>query len=107
MKEKKWTKGPWKACMSPAAKADEWEIGGDGWGLATVAPLLRAGGWSEGEANAALMSAAPDLVEALEDLIGLAEIAMGEANNDGGEYDIEGELEDARAAIGKAYGDQS
>lgn len=40
------------------------------------------------------------LVEALEDLVSLAEAAMRE----GGEYDIEAELADARAAIAKATG---
>ena len=37
--------------------------------------------------------------EALKDLIPLARAAMNEANNDGGEYAIEDELADARAAI--------
>ena len=46
----------------------------------------------------ALIAAAPELLEALEDLASLAEAAMREV----GEYDIEAELADARAAIAKA-----
>jgi len=49
----------------------------------------------------ALIAAAPELLEALEDLASLAEAAMREV----GEYDIEAELTDARAAIAKATGD--
>jgi hypothetical protein len=43
-----------------------------------------------------------NMLAALEDLVSLAEAAMHEANNDGAEYDIDGELDDARAAIAKA-----
>ena len=52
------------------------------------------------EANMRLIAAAPALLEALEDLASLAEVAMREV----GEYDIEAELADARAAIAKATG---
>lgn len=52
------------------------------------------------EANARLIAAAPDLLAALEDLIGLAESAMCET----GEFDITSELADARAAVAKALG---
>src|SRR5690606_2674260 len=55
------------------------------------------------EANARLIAAAPELLEALEDLASLAEAAMREV----GEYDIEAELADARAAIAKATGEKS
>lgn len=51
-----------------------------------------------------LHAAAPDLLAACEDLVGLAEAAMTEAHKDGAEYDIDGELSDARAAIAKAKG---
>ena len=63
-REKQWTPGPWR--RERARGADEYQIVGDGWGITNVAPLLRAGGCSEGEANARLIAAAPDLVEALE-----------------------------------------
>jgi len=46
-----------------------------------------------------------ELLEALEDLVCLAETAMHEANNDGAGYDVGGELEAARAAIAKAKGE--
>ncbi|HEX7050333.1 MAG TPA: hypothetical protein VF188_09045 [Longimicrobiales bacterium] len=39
------------------------------------------------------------LREVLADLIGVAEAAMRQANNDGGEYDVDGELADARAVL--------
>jgi len=58
-------------------------------------------------ANARLIAAAPELLEALADLIGLAKAAMGEANRDGAEYEIEEELSTARAAIAKAEGKPS
>ena len=65
--------------------------------------------WSTAIANAHVIAAAPDLLEALEDLVGLAEAAMREANNDCGQYDVDDELSEARAAIAKAacHGDLS
>ena len=57
------------------------------------------------EDMANLIYAAPGLLEALEDLIGLAGSAMREANNDGAEYDVDGELLDARLAAKKARGE--
>lgn len=50
-------------------------------------------------ANARLIAQAPALLEALEDLVPLAKRAMGQANNDGAEYDSDGELAEARDAI--------
>lgn len=58
------------------------------------------------ESNARLIAAAPDLLEAQRDLVNLAEAAMKQANNNGAEYDIDGELAAARAAIAKAEGQQ-
>lgn len=55
---------------------------------------------AEAIANARLIAAAPDLLKSLVDLVGLANAAMREV----GEYDIETELADARAAIAKAEG---
>ncbi len=49
--------------------------------------------------------AAPELLEALEDMVALAQDAMLQANRDRGEYDIDLELADARAAIRKAKGE--
>lgn len=42
-----------------------------------------------------------ELVEALDDLIVLAESAMHAANRDGGEYDVDEALADARGALKK------
>lgn len=62
-------------------------------------------GDGDGDANARLIAAAPDLLAALEDLVGLAAAAMHDANRDGGEYDDGVELAAARAAIAKARGE--
>jgi hypothetical protein len=59
----------------------------------------------EANANAHLIAAAPDLFEALEDLAGLARAAMLDANRGGCEYEVDGELADARAALAKARGE--
>ena len=53
------------------------------------------------EADARLIAAAPDLLEALEDLILLAQAVMHE----NGGYMVDDELSDARAAIAKAKGE--
>ncbi len=47
----------------------------------------------------ATLAVAITAIGALEDLVPLAAAAMHEANNDGAEYDSEGELEDARKAL--------
>jgi len=84
-----------------------WSIDGEGTNamvrgadLTIVAVRHRLTGQTH-EANARLIAAAPELLEALEDLVYLAEAAMREV----GEYDIEAELADARAAIAKARGE--
>jgi hypothetical protein len=56
----------------------------------------------EAEANARLIAAAPELLEALEDLVCLAERAMRESES--GEWMVDEELRDARDAIEKARG---
>lgn len=61
----KHTPGPWK--LKKDRRTDCIEILGDGWGLANLSPLLRAGGVTENEANARLFAAAPDMLEALKD----------------------------------------
>jgi len=78
----------------------EWFVRVDGDDIA-IASDIRDRNGNHSEANARLIAAAPELLEALEDLASLAEAAMREV----GEYDIEAELADARAAIAKATGD--
>ena len=100
------TPGPWK-----------WD---EGWGAILscgdvqrlVCPVWTGGnrsGMTESEvardvANARLIAAAPDLLEALEDLIERAGTSMHQANSDGAEYDVDDELKAAYAAIAKARG---
>ena len=55
--------------------------------------------------NAILRDAAPELLEALEDMVRLAESAMRYANRDGFEYDVDGELEEPRNLIAKLKGE--
>ena len=54
-----------------------------------------------GYENARLIAAAPELLEALENLVSLCEAGLNK------EYNIEAELSEPRAAIAKATGDQT
>lgn len=45
-----------------------------------------------------------ELLDALKDLVGLADFAMKEANRDGGEFNRDEELKAARAAIARCEG---
>ena len=94
MRDKKWTPGPW-GCQRVRG-TDEFQIVGDGWGITNVAPLLRAGGCVEGEANAHLISAAPDLAEALDRL------RVWALDNHSVPTDI---VADVEYALTKAYGE--
>ena len=101
-----WTKGPWVKKTQRVKNADEWQIVGDGWGVANVSPLLRAGGYTEGESNANLIAAAPDLYEALE---GLLAVAPAKAPASGLIIGIDKQhaaaITAARAALAKARGE--
>lgn len=91
------TKGPWAHRNGRIFQVDNENL--------TIANVARAFDGDYSHANGYLLAAAPELLEALEDLMALAEEAMLRANYDGGEYDIEAELGDARAAIRKARGE--
>ena len=90
---------PWEACGGVVRDAE-------GIGVCTCDWLVkdRAG------SNAALIVRAvnchEELLDALQELIPLARAAMHDARRDGAEYDIDGELVYARAAIRKARGEQ-
>lgn len=103
--ETKHTPGPWRTGTPYATGGNQCRrvpiVGGDNGPDEEVIAVVGGGLASPCDANARLISAAPELLEALEDLASLAEAAMREV----GEYDIEAELADARAAIAKATGD--
>lgn len=114
------TKGPWVGIEDGKYRETPWILDHEDDHGATWVPITNSAGRTialvvnddtqrplkvherETEANARLIAAAPELLEALEDLARLAEAAMLEANRDW--YDIDLELADARAAIRKARG---
>ena len=92
----KHTPGPWEAQRDPnAIMADDWCIGAQGQ-IDMVAVCS--------ERDARLISAAPDLLEALKDLFGadMVYCMMGDGKDD----QIEA-IAKARAAIAKATGEQA
>lgn len=94
------TPGPWKLDGVMAMDSPLWIVSIPG----EQARIEIADYSSESEANARLIAAAPDLLEALEDMVFLADGAMAAANRDGAEYRPDEELRDAKAAIAKARG---
>jgi len=56
----------------------------------------------EDRANARFIASAPKLLEALEDLVGLAKGAMRDANCDWAGYDVDEDLAEARALVAEA-----
>lgn len=90
------THGPWVLHTSPncwtvlqAGSSGRWHIaGGTGWGI--------PGKWSEAEANARLISAAPDLLAALRDAVTLLTALQVSPHHRAGVVAA------ARAAIAKA-----
>lgn len=94
------TPGPWHV----GGKGGTIVYSGDGYAVANCTVYHGVHKSGESEANACLMAAAPDLFEALQNLVELAEVAMKEANRDGAEYNIEAELSEARQAINEAKG---
>lgn len=99
------TPGPWRindAARSPPPKVKVWspsaaESAGGEFEMGWVAELSRKRPQSEREANARLIAAAPELLDALRDLVGaIAEMKLEMAGHVS--------LEEARAAIAKAEG---
>jgi hypothetical protein len=80
-----------------------WTVGGNGGFInqLQIHPTIGCayGAGDEVKANAHLIAAAPDLYEALEDLICLCEVGLKS------DYDINAELADARTALAKARGE--
>jgi hypothetical protein len=106
MNERRFTKGPWKVSFKNHNDGDQ-ESGGpsiitdgvDPWYIARI-----ENGSPDQQANARLIAAAPDLLEALcvcERLIDgpIADLLTGDSMNDTGAYDT---LSIARTAIAKA-----
>ena len=86
------TKGPW--VISKHGSLDG--ANGEDVGISGLGITIQHYEDKTGEANAQLIHAAPDMLEALKALEGVAKF--------GGRMSILGELENARAAIAKAEG---
>lgn len=106
-----YTPGPWRVGALNVAKIDGFPmnrlpISGGGYAIAAVwAGDARRRGQIMGlqdmhQANAALVSAAPELYESLAALLPLAEAYLSSAPS----HPDNGKLEDARAALAKAEG---
>jgi hypothetical protein len=95
----KFTPGPWRYCPTNNGHM----IGGSSNGY--IAEVRQVREVTEDKANAHLIAAAPDLYEALSDLIVLASAAMQLANRDGAEFNVDDDLREARAALKKARGE--
>lgn len=99
MKEAKYTKGPWCAEFGEAYRVRSKDDGGQ---IAIMMNLKGAhglGGRRTGDevaANARLISAAPDLLEALQEIV--------DAADGSGWAQLDATLANARAAIAKALG---
>jgi hypothetical protein len=89
----KHTPGPWSLYCKTKDEIVVRKINKDMGELCKIADVY-------GYGNARLIAAAPELLEALENLVSLCEAGLN------GEYNIEAELAEPRAAITKATGDQ-
>lgn len=103
MGESKHTPGPW---IATASDNGEWGIdAASGWGIATVAGSAGDGpGNDESDANARLIAAAPELLEALEHLVDQGEKQRKAAVFGGSlhPFDMKGALKKAVDALAKA-----
>ena len=97
----KWTPGPWAATSEDNG---EWDIYSESWDIATVA--ARAGMEDpngRSDANAHLIAAAPDLAEALKNLIARYDEVVTTPDCSCGQDDHDVTM--ARAALAKARGE--
>lgn len=94
------TPGPWKALKATVrGETTEWFVtDDDDEGVAVIASCVTDKTGEPSEANARLIAAAPELLEALEGLCGLAELRPGHLQ------DYKAAVAAARAAIAKAKG---
>mgnify|MGYP006434438993 CR=1 FL=1 len=96
---KRWTDGPWVYHMT----GDRYVMSGTGHMPAVCqTPKNRKGSNPEWVANAHLIAAAPDLVEALEEL---AEVERSEKIGAEWKRDLHAALKKTDAALAKAYGE--
>lgn len=94
MKNSKHTPGPWAV--------NGWSVTIGNWSISTAMPRATI---EESDANARLIAAAPELLEALNwALKNLEEIALPEFEKQGRVTSINNAIEKARAAIAKAEG---
>lgn len=93
------TPGPWKALWSSGISIH----GPDDRSVASIASSIKR---PEGEkaANAYLIAAAPDMLEALEGITGFVERLAGDEPAEAANPELWRKLERARAAIAKAKG---
>ena len=106
MEETRWTKGPWKIGSQTAKKTYRRIDAGARWyGLAKVVVRLDNDPNPEGEANARLIAAAPDLYEALAELSRLADEiwVLGMSNQEAAA--LEAAWKKGDAALARARGD--
>lgn len=111
----KHTPGPWKVDKDGQLVVAENPYGEGlmmiakvrGWGHLTgkgACAYLNREAYEIHNANMNLIAAAPELLEALKDVVAIAYDAMCLANRDGAEYDQDDWLREAREAIAKAEG---
>lgn len=119
MSNPSYTPGPWQVGMSSGSNGNMiYQLGGDVmspaiaqvyglWANATVSALREDERMREGVANALLIAAAPELLEALEAIIGACDACEGRDDLSLTDVFTEEMEQAARAAIAKAKGEPS
>ena len=98
----KWTKGPWR--VNPYTTSDDLLISGDGCTLARIPDAKHGQHLTviESEANANLIAAAPEMYEALEWMLPMAEAYLKHAPS----HPDNAKLETTRYVLAKARGEK-